>query len=87
MTDSTAGWTIDISRTYDSDEQATAFQYVLDRLTALDLISWERARDRIRITVSREASVLAPPAGAPQTEQTTSTGETASTGEAATTQG
>ncbi len=32
-----AGWTIDVSREYASDEQATAFQYVLDRLTALDL--------------------------------------------------
>jgi hypothetical protein len=81
----TAGWTIDVRRKYASDEQATAFQYVLDRLAALDLVTWERMRDRIRITVSSEASALAPPAGAPQTGETTSTGET-STGETATTQ-
>ena len=82
----TPGWTIDVTREYASDEQATAFQYVLDRLTALDLITFERTRGRIRITVSSEASVLAPPAGAAPDGETTPTGETTTTGETATAQ-
>jgi hypothetical protein len=60
-----AGWVAEIRRDYDSDGQARAFQHALDRLTALNLISWERREDRVRIIASREASVLLPPGERP----------------------
>ncbi len=60
-----AGWVAEIRREYASDGQARAFQHTLDRLTALNLISWERREDRVRIIASREASVLFPPADRP----------------------
>jgi hypothetical protein len=60
-----AGWVIDVRRRYASVAQAQAFQYVLDRLTALNLITWDRRQNRIHITVSTEASELAEPAPAP----------------------
>ena len=37
------GWSFDISRRYGSGRaQAAAFQFMLDRLQALDLIGWKR---------------------------------------------
>ena len=54
------GWSFRISRTYASDEQALAFQYVLDRLQVLDVIAWSRAERTIRVTAGRDAEVLEP---------------------------
>ena len=52
----TTGWAFDISRTYASRRQALAFQFLLDRLTALDLIAWVREPGAIHVTVSRDAA-------------------------------
>ncbi len=51
----TTGWAFDISRTYASRDQALAFQFLLDRLTALDLIAWVREPGAIHLTVSADA--------------------------------
>ena len=48
------GWAFDVSRRYRSDTQAEAFQYMLDRLQALNLIAWVRDSDAIHITASGE---------------------------------
>jgi hypothetical protein len=71
-----AGWTFEVRRRYASTAQATAFQFVLDRLTALDLITWERRQNRIHITVSTEAGALAQPAGQPVETSTQPEGTT-----------
>jgi hypothetical protein len=54
------GWTFRISRTYASDRQALAFQYVLDRLQVLNVIAWSRSARSINVTASRDAKVLEP---------------------------
>jgi hypothetical protein len=33
-------------------------QFLLDRLTALDLVAWERHRDTLRVTVAARAAEL-----------------------------
>jgi Transglycosylase SLT domain len=48
------GWAFDISRRYRSGAQAEAFQYMLDRLQALNLVAWVRDSDAIHITASGE---------------------------------
>src|SRR5919202_870621 len=48
----TTGWAFDISRDYRSRAQALAFQFMLDRLTALNMIAWVRERDAIHVTVA-----------------------------------
>ena len=48
----TTGYAFDVLRRYDSDEQASAFQFVLERLEILDLIAWVREPDAIHITVA-----------------------------------
>ena len=48
------GWAFDISRRYKSGAQAEGFQYMLDRLQALNLIAWVRDSDAIHITASGE---------------------------------
>jgi hypothetical protein len=53
------GYSFQISRRYRSPAQANAFQAVLDRLQALNLIAWSREPDVIDITVSREAGAWA----------------------------
>jgi hypothetical protein len=45
------GRTFYVSRIYRSHQQAVAFQFMLDRLTALSLIDWGRRFDLIGITV------------------------------------
>jgi hypothetical protein len=55
----TTGFAFDVRRTYARRAQAAAFQYMLDRLQALNLIAWVREPDVIHITVSREAARLA----------------------------
>jgi hypothetical protein len=51
----TTGWAFDIERVYVSGDQARAFQFMLDRLRALDLIAWVREPDAIHVTVSARA--------------------------------
>ena len=48
----TTGWAFDISRTYRSRAQALAFQFMLDRLTALNMIAWVREPSAIHVTVA-----------------------------------
>ena len=45
------GYAFDIARDYAAPKQAEAFQFMLDRLTALDRIAFSRAGDVIRIVV------------------------------------
>ncbi|HSD77413.1 MAG TPA: transglycosylase SLT domain-containing protein [Solirubrobacteraceae bacterium] len=52
------GWSFDIARRYRSGAQAQAFQFLLDRLQALDLIAWARRPDTIHVTVSGRAEEL-----------------------------
>ena len=55
----TTGYSFDIRRLYRSKRQAEAFQYLLDRLQALNLIAWVREPGAIHITASSEASAAA----------------------------
>ncbi|HEU4976329.1 MAG TPA: hypothetical protein VFT50_14650 [Baekduia sp.] len=54
----TTGYAFDISRTYASRAQAGAFQFWLDRLTALHLVAWVRRPDSIHIAVGPDAGGL-----------------------------
>ena len=47
----TTGYAFDIARMYRSRSQALAFQFVLDRLSALGLIAWVREPQAIHVTV------------------------------------
>jgi hypothetical protein len=51
-----AGWSFTIARDYVSRAQADAFQAMLDRLQALNLIAWERFPSQIEVTVASDAS-------------------------------
>lgn len=59
----TTGYTFDIARRYAGREQALAFQFELDRLTALNLIAWVREPGAIHVTVSSDAARLMKPEG------------------------
>jgi hypothetical protein len=48
----TTGWAFDVKRDYASGAQATAFQHVIDRLSALALIDYAVEPGAIHITVS-----------------------------------
>jgi hypothetical protein len=50
------GWSFTIARRYVSHAQAVAFQAMLDRLQALNMIAWERFPDAIEVTVASGAS-------------------------------
>ncbi len=52
------GFAFDIRRRYRSGAQAEAFQYMLDRLQALNLIAWTRDSDAIHVAASREGGDL-----------------------------
>ena len=54
----TTGYAFDIARHYASRKQALAFQSVLDRLTALNLVAWVREPAAIHVTVAKDASRL-----------------------------
>jgi hypothetical protein len=54
----TTGWSFDIRRKYGSDDQASAFQFVLDRLRALEVIDYAVEPGSIHITVSSQAAPL-----------------------------
>jgi hypothetical protein len=51
-----AGWSFTIARSYVNRAQAAAFQAMLDRLQALNLIAWERFPSEIELTVASDAS-------------------------------
>ena len=50
------GIRLEISRRYRSHEQALAFEYVLDRLQAWNLIAWGRGGSRLAIVVGPDAA-------------------------------
>jgi hypothetical protein len=50
-----AGWSFTIARRYVNGQQAAAFQAVLDRLQALNLIAWQRYPAEIEVTVAGDA--------------------------------
>jgi hypothetical protein len=54
----TTGWSFDIRRKYGSTDQASAFQFVLDRLRALDVIDYAVEPGSIHVTVSSRAAPL-----------------------------
>jgi hypothetical protein len=56
----TTGFAFDVLRRYRSPAQAQAFQFMLDRLTALDLIAWVREAGAIHVTVGPRARELLP---------------------------
>jgi hypothetical protein len=56
----TTGYAFDIARRYGSEAQASAFQFMLERLAALGLIAWVREPAAIHVTVSLEAALLVP---------------------------
>jgi hypothetical protein len=56
----TTGFTFDIRRAYSSHREALAFQFMLDRLQALNMIAWVREPSAIHVTVSSAARVLEP---------------------------
>jgi hypothetical protein len=49
------GWSFTIARHYVSTAQAVAFQAMLDRLQALNLIAWQRYPSEIEVTVASDA--------------------------------
>jgi Transglycosylase SLT domain len=51
-----AGWAFTIARRYANRRQAEAFQAMLDRLQALNLIGWQRYPSEIEVTVASDAS-------------------------------
>jgi Transglycosylase SLT domain len=54
----TTGYTFQIERHYGSGAQADAFQFVLDRLQALNLIAWIRGTSTIEITAAPDAGSI-----------------------------
>jgi hypothetical protein len=54
----TTGNSFDIAREYRNDEQAIAFQFVLDRLSALGVIDYAKVNETIHVTVSPRAAAL-----------------------------
>jgi hypothetical protein len=56
----TTGYAFDIERSYRSHREALAFQFMLDRLQALDMIAYAVEPRAIHITASSDAKVLEP---------------------------
>jgi hypothetical protein len=56
------GIRIDVSRHYRSQKQALAFQFLLDRLQAWNLIAWTRTQSTLAIVVGPEAAKVLGPA-------------------------
>jgi hypothetical protein len=54
----TTGFAFDVLRRYRGRGQALAFQFMLDRLQALNLIAWVREPQAIHVAVSSNASAL-----------------------------
>jgi hypothetical protein len=53
---SAEGWSFTIARRYVRGSQAAAFQAMLDRLQAVDLIAWQRYPSEIEVTVASDAA-------------------------------
>jgi hypothetical protein len=53
-----AGYSFDVRRDYVSRSQARAFQFLLDRLVALNLIAWVREPAAIHVTVAAGAQEM-----------------------------
>jgi len=51
----TTGWSFDVLRRYADARQARAFQFMLDRMQALNLIAWVREPAAIHVTVAGDA--------------------------------
>jgi hypothetical protein len=51
-----AGWSFTIARRYVDHAQALAFQAMLDRLQALNVIGWQRFPSEIEVTVASDAA-------------------------------
>jgi hypothetical protein len=60
----TTGYAFDVLRRYRGRAQAVAFQFLLDRLQALNLIAWVREPAAIHITAASDAERLPARAGA-----------------------
>jgi hypothetical protein len=56
----TTGFAFDVERSYRSHRQALAFQFMLDRLQALNMIAYAVEPRAIHVTVSGDAKVLEP---------------------------
>jgi hypothetical protein len=56
----TTGFSFDAARSYGSHARAEAVQFVLDRLTALDLIAWIRLPGALHVTAASDALALGP---------------------------
>src|SRR3712207_6245143 len=56
----TTGYSFDIRRRYGSRRRAVAFQFMLDRLVALNMITYAVEPEAIHVTVSGDAQVLLP---------------------------
>jgi hypothetical protein len=54
----TTGYAFDVLRRYASRRQATMFQFLLDRLQALNLIAWVREPAAIHVTAASDARAL-----------------------------
>ena len=54
------GFAVDLARRYGSHAQAEAVQFMLDRLSAMNLIAWVRLPRNLHITASRDAVALRP---------------------------
>jgi hypothetical protein len=54
----TTGFAFDVRRRYATPGQAAAFQFLLDRLQALDVIAWVREPAAIHVTVGPAAAGL-----------------------------
>jgi hypothetical protein len=52
----TTGYAFDIARSYASERQAKAFQFVLDRLSAANAIAYIREASAIHVAVASDAS-------------------------------
>ena len=61
VTAAATGYEFDVARRYRSDRQAAAFQFLLDRLQALNLIAWRRDATRIHVVAAKDAEELLPP--------------------------
>jgi hypothetical protein len=59
----TTGYAFDIARDYADRDQALALQFLLDRLTALNLIAWVREPGAIHVTVAHDGARLMKPMG------------------------
>jgi len=53
-----SGWSFDLARRYRTPAQAQALQFLLDRLTAFDLIAYARQADTLHVTVGPRAREL-----------------------------